>query len=151
MPSGIYNHKLSRPNYHPSAETKKKISIAKLGVPKSKEHIRNMSLSLRGMPSSRGMLGKKMSIETRMKQSDAHKGEKAYNWKGDNAGYAAIHSWVNKWKKRPDRCAACKEIKKLDWANKDHKYRKILEDYIALCKKCHRSYDKLRNANYKKQ
>lgn len=44
-------------------------------------------------------------------------------------------------------CSDCGEAKKTQWANVDHTYRRVLEDYIELCAKCHRLYDrKLRAA-----
>lgn len=32
---------------------------------------------------------------------------------------------------------------RIHWANINHKYRRILKDYIALCAKCHGEYDKI--------
>ena len=31
--------------------------------------------------------------------------------------------------------------KKFEWANIDHKYRRVLEDFIRMCTSCHRKYD----------
>lgn len=68
---------------------------------------------------------------------------KASAWKGNDVGYGGIHYWVNKWKGSPKECFVCGEIKnRVAWANIDHKYRRILDDYIRLCPKCHTDYDK---------
>lgn len=68
---------------------------------------------------------------------------KAANWKGTNAGYSALHKWIRKWKGTPLVCENC-GIKKnrMGWANKDHLYKRVLEDWIFLCPKCHGVYDK---------
>lgn len=41
------------------------------------------------------------------------------------------------------QCSVCGTIesKRYDWANIDHTYKRILEDYIRMCRKCHFSYD----------
>lgn len=70
-------------------------------------------------------------------------GKNNWNWKGENAGYNTIHTWVRRWKGKPDYCQLCGTIKKrYTWANIDHKYRRNLDDYISLCYSCHRYYDK---------
>lgn len=66
------------------------------------------------------------------------------NWKGDNVGYLAMHSWVNRCLGKPKKCEHCgatAKERKLGWANKDHKYRRNLGDYISLCWSCHKKYD----------
>jgi len=71
----------------------------------------------------------------------------SWAWKGDNAGYSALHKWIyNPWcLGRPKICEHCgvtaKETK-LYWANKNHKYKRDLSDWISLCAKCHKAYDK---------
>lgn len=92
-------------------------------------------------------LGTKLSSETkeRMRVSagyeDTHK-----NWKGDEVSYTGIHKWVVKWKGTPNCCEQCgtTTAKKFEWANVDHEYRRVLEDYIRMCTPCHRNYDKSR-------
>ena len=67
-------------------------------------------------------------------------------WKGENAQYSSIHKWVVKWKGVPNTCEMCGESgffgRKANWANIDHKYRRVLDDYIRLCRYCHAEYDK---------
>lgn len=62
-------------------------------------------------------------------------------WKGEFASYSAIHHWVKRWKGRPNKCENCGFIGKCTWANLDHSYKRILEDYISLCRKCHYAFD----------
>ena len=68
-------------------------------------------------------------------------GNKNPAWKGNKAGYKAIHMWVNKHKGKPKKCSKCGSKKNVEWANVDGKYKRKLGDYIAMCKKCHIKYD----------
>lgn len=60
-------------------------------------------------------------------------------------GYTATHDWVKKHKGQPDTCEGCGKSgfvsSKIHWANVDHKYNRVLNDYIRLCGKCHYTYD----------
>lgn len=96
-----------------------------------------------------------MSEETRRKISLKMVGRSkndAKNWKGNQADYYTIHKWVHLKKGKPKKCLICGLVGKyvsfkngekwnLDWASKDHSYSRNLDDYIPLCKKCHRKYD----------
>lgn len=69
--------------------------------------------------------------------------EKAPNWAGEEVGYHGVHKWIARWKGKPKMCEMCGSTskRKYEWANIDHKYRRVLEDYIRLCTSCHRKYD----------
>lgn len=57
---------------------------------------------------------------------------------------AAVHKWMEaNWgkPKRCDECGTTDENKFYDWANKDHTYRRVREDFRRLCRSCHRKYD----------
>lgn len=79
------------------------------------------------------------------------KGELNQSWRGNDAGYSAKHKWIKEIKGSPETCEHCSKtgLKKqqIHWANKDHKYKRILTDWIRLCAKCHQAYDRLNN-NY---
>lgn len=77
-----------------------------------------------------------------------NKGIKQWKWKGDKVSYAPLHQWVARWKGKPNHCEVCGITEKrfYDWANVDHKYRRVLEDYISMCRPCHRKYDKEQKA-----
>ena len=84
--------------------------------------------------------GKKHSAESIKKISDKNH----HNWKGNKAKYKAIHNWVNSHKGKPQVCQLCGKTNKetrIEWANKDHKYRRNLDDYFSLCCSCHLKYD----------
>lgn len=71
-------------------------------------------------------------------------GASNYGWKGDGAGYGAVHKWVNIKKRKPSSCENCgKEGNsyQIQWSNIDHKYKRNLDDYTALCVACHKKHD----------
>ena len=67
------------------------------------------------------------------------------SWKGDKAGYGAIHDWVRRHKGTPNTCEHCGKTglsgRRIHWANIDKKYNRKLEDFIRLCVSCHNRYD----------
>ncbi len=65
------------------------------------------------------------------------------NTKGENSCKEATHLWVAKWKGRPKICEMCGDSSRkfYDWANIDHCYKRILDDYLRMCRTCHRKYD----------
>ena len=125
-------------------ETKEKMSLALSGKKYTEERrIKHQKY----WDSMRGKAPYKMTEEIKDKIKKARKlqiissQEEHWNWKGDNASYSSIHKWINKYKKKPLLCEHCGKEKKLDWANIDHKYKRNLNDWIALCRKCHIKYD----------
>ena len=69
----------------------------------------------------------------------------ARNWKGNNAGYVAIHTWVKNKLGKPNRCENpnCKSIKpkRYEWASISRKTLRDKNDFVQLCPSCHRKYD----------
>lgn len=95
---------------------------------------------------------------------DSHKGQSPYNtgtkgihcigvdhasWKGIKVSYRALHKWVEYWLGKPDMCEHCGTSglkgKQIDWANKSRKYKRVLTDWIRLCKPCHKAYDTIQS------
>jgi len=64
-------------------------------------------------------------------------------WKGDDVGYMALHSWVSRHFGKPSECEMCdtKTAKRFEWANISGEYKREREDFMRLCKKCHNNYD----------
>ncbi len=124
-----------------SKEAKEKMRLAKLGKKQSQEAIKKRVESRRGY---------KHSDETIAKIS----GEKNCNWKGDDVGYGALHIWIRRNLGEPTKCENCGKEGlsgyKIHWANIDHKYRRVEENWMRLCVKCHRKYDKINNPISKK-
>jgi len=65
-----------------------------------------------------------------------------WNWKGDKAKYQAIHIWVRRNKPKPKLCVLCGKRKARDLANISGDYRRDINDYQYLCRKCHIRFDK---------
>lgn len=84
------------------------------------------------------------SIERKLKMSLSHRGERAYNWKGDKVGYSGLHKWVSLRLGKAKVCEVCSNAKSkvVDWANKSHQYKRDLRDWLELCRSCHIRYDK---------
>lgn len=74
----------------------------------------------------------------------SQKGEKNGNWKGNNVGYWGIHAWIRRNLGRANKCILCNTIglKRYEWANVSHNYRRDKSDWIELCCSCHGHYDK---------
>jgi hypothetical protein len=78
------------------------------------------------------------------------KDELHYNWKGDSAQVTAKHNWVAVRKTKTGVCSVCGRTPKpfknskfgTDWANIDHQYRRVLDDYVEMCRPCHRIHDR---------
>ena len=77
------------------------------------------------------------------KPRPSRRGEGSGSWKGEAAGYMPKHAWIARQKVYPPACEGCgRDDRKLEWSNKDHRYSRNLDDYRALCRWCHRAYDK---------
>ena len=61
--------------------------------------------------------------------------------------YPNIHYWVRTQKGTASICELCghdgTKGSRCEWANKDHKYKHNLDDYVSMCKKCHYEHDKM--------
>lgn len=64
-------------------------------------------------------------------------------WKGDAVGSPGVHAWIRYHRGTPKECEICHttDSKRFEWSNKDHKYRRVEEDWQRLCARCHRNYD----------
>ncbi len=70
--------------------------------------------------------------------------EKHHSWMGDKVGYYALHSWVTRHLGKPQECVYCGKDKSegtIDWASISRKAKRDLNDFISLCRSCHRNYD----------
>ena len=54
--------------------------------------------------------------------------------------YWAVHDWLRRNFKKPKHCFLCLKIKPLDWAC-IKKYEKNIDNFKALCRKCHMVLD----------
>lgn len=65
------------------------------------------------------------------------------SFSGTKKEYKFLHYWVNKNLGKSYVCSMCNSTNNVEWANKSHFYKKELNDWIQLCKKCHYKYDHL--------
>jgi len=142
------------PNSHKITEIiKKKISFALKGkIPKN---FKEMQKKAWKMPHkvNKGSFkkGGHYSPKTEFKVG-IYADENNFHWKGEGVSYSGLHHWVRRKLGRPIKCEHCGETKKIQWANKDHKYKRNLIDWLQLCQRCHKKYDisnnsKLNNKN----
>lgn len=137
-----------------SEEHKMKLRIAKLGKPngclgtkRSAESKLKMRLARLGV--SPWNKGKKMSEEyceiMRIAQLGSIKKEtrddRHHFWKGSNASRASIHIWVKRRKPKPELCEECKVKPPRDLANISQEYKRDVNDFEWLCRKCHMDKD----------
>lgn len=69
------------------------------------------------------------------------KGEKNPVWKGDDVSYSALHKWLNVHKPKPELCEECHKKKATDCANISGEYKRNINDYRWMCRKCHMIFD----------
>lgn len=69
-------------------------------------------------------------------------------WKGDNVGIEAVHDWVRRRKDKPLFCERCGTGNPIDMANISGEYKRDINDYEWLCRRCHMVSDG-RLANFK--
>jgi hypothetical protein len=68
-------------------------------------------------------------------------------WKGEEAGYMAVHNWVRRHKIKVGICEECGRGRgeRTDWSNISGEYRRDLNDYRELCRACHVAEDRERD------
>lgn len=75
------------------------------------------------------------------------RGEKTSRWIDGKVSYEAVHSYLRNKYGSANMCEGvpgirCRKSIYFDWAKKEGcKYEKKRENFIQLCKSCHRAYD----------
>ena len=67
--------------------------------------------------------------------------EKNISWAGDNVSRNALHVYIRRRLRKPVLCPLCLISPPMDLSNKTGVYRRGLENWWYLCRKCHQSYD----------
>jgi hypothetical protein len=82
------------------------------------------------------------AIPTRPQVKRNQTGPANASWKGDKAGYQALHTRVYQSRGRPFPCSVCGTMtaKAYDWANLTGNYQDI-QDFAAMCRSCHWKHD----------
>jgi len=78
---------------------------------------------------------------SKTKLAKAANGESNGMWKGDNVQIEALHAWVQRHKQKPPLCECCKAAAPRDLANISQKYKRDVNDYEWLCRRCHMTKD----------
>jgi hypothetical protein len=88
-------------------------------------------------------LGRKPSLETRVKHSISKLGIKNPMWKGnDKIHFSTLHEWVRRNKPKSMFCEMCGKITdKLDASNISGEYKRDISDFRWLCRRCHMKSD----------
>ena len=129
--------------------------MTKKGYKQTPEHIRKRTECQRGKIVSEETR-KKMSISGKSKVfSEEHKknlsaakygryGDKNNGWKGTRVKYSGLHLWVQKELGRADHCDGekCSGVsERYEWANISGEYKRDVNDFEWLCRKCHMKKD----------
>jgi len=106
-----------------------------------------------------GMSGKHHSEKTRKKMSKSHlgklftkehkrkirenhrRGKEHPAWKGDDVKYGSLHDWIRNHKPKPEFCEICNKYSPYDMANISGLYKRDINDFEWLCRKCHSKFD----------
>jgi hypothetical protein len=62
-------------------------------------------------------------------------------WRGNNAGYHALHIWVRRHLSKPELCQVCKLVPPHDLANVTGMYNREFHNWKYMCRKCHMESD----------
>ena len=71
-------------------------------------------------------------------------------YKGEEAGYTAIHTYLRKYFPKTHICDECGDEGSTDYALlHGHPYTRKREDYRELCRKCHINYDEIGGSRWR--
>lgn len=62
-------------------------------------------------------------------------------WKGNKVKLSALHTRMRKRVPKRELCQFCNKSSSFDLANKSQEYKTTVDDWMWLCKSCHRRYD----------
>lgn len=80
----------------------------------------------------------KLSEITKKKMALSKMCEKNPQWMGDNyTSLPTVHVWIRRRKPKPEFCECCKVKRPYDLANIRGTYKRDINDYEWLCRKCH--------------
>lgn len=89
--------------------------------------------------------GRKVALTTNLDGLELghQEGQLNHNWKGDSAGYHAIHRWIVRKRGKASVCEHCGKFRRCVWANISGEYLREESDYLSLCYSCHFYFDKV--------
>jgi hypothetical protein len=98
--------------------------------------------------------GKRQSTQQWLAATSATpRGPASRLWKGTEASYSVIHSWVRRTWGRAVQCDMCHRESgaRFEWANISREYRRERSDWMQLCRSCHNKYDRSRSLTHCRQ
>lgn len=87
------------------------------------------------------MYGRTIPDKLKKEMSLAREGDKNPNWKGDKITVSGVHAWVKRHKPKPEYCENCNEKKSFDLANISGEYKRDVNDFQWVCRRCHMDSD----------
>jgi len=81
------------------------------------------------------------TLQGKLNASLLKTGNKNPNWKGNNVTKRSLHAWVQRHKFKPNLCEICKSVPPLDLANVSGQYKRDINDFIWICRRCHEISD----------
>lgn len=109
----------------------------KRNKPLSKKHRENV------IKANKRRTGTKHTKKTKKYMSLAKSNIFHPNWKGGEVGNQGLHQWIRRHKAKPDYCEDCKKVEPKEVANISGKYKRDVNDYKWLCRKCHHKMDNI--------
>lgn len=92
---------------------------------------------------------RRLSEEAKLHLSITRLGDKNVNWKGNEVGYYALHDWAKARLPKPSLCTNCQQRPPKDLANISQEYKRDIEDWEWLCRRCHMLKDGRLHKNLK--
>jgi len=143
MPKGVYPHTHMKPKTYPPEMVSRVQALYVAGKTQTEiAHEFNVSQKVIW----RLMKNHKVTARTASKRDQS--GDVNHMWRGDKAGYQALHLRVETQRGKPDQCNRCGRNGpnvRYEWANLTGRYGDG-EDYERMCIPCHRRFDAQRRA-----
>lgn len=155
--SGLVGNK-NASGHRLSDEAKKTISEKLTGRQLSESHKRAISVATKGKihsPETRARMGEaRLGKSLSQNHPARRKGDQNPGWVGDSIGKSGVHGWLRKVRKHTGRCEYCRRKPGLrtdildkvypgtEFANISGEYRRDIDDYAELCRKCHKAFDR---------
>lgn len=80
-------------------------------------------------------------VERNLTNNPSKRGAEHPYWKDDDVGYIAIHNWAYRHVGLKEACEECGATEDLQMANKSQEYKREVDDWLTLCRKCHFAMD----------
>lgn len=137
-----------RRRFEDPAERQRLVAL-NVGRKQTDEHRARTSSSLKGRTFTPEHLEKLRSAGRRRFERERPQGDRAPRWKGDEAGYVAIHTWLRKQHPKTGTCEECGANVGAEGQHGTHyafrhhgtPYTRDREDYRELCPACHVNFD----------